>query len=101
MKFLNTLLTLLLVIISSCTITQEYTFNKDFSGSTKISIDMESFMEMMGGMDSTGNSAKEMKDSLNFVFEESKNKLDSIGMKNIKYGNTSASCSGFWFRKWW
>ena len=80
------MLLLTLVLLSSCTITQEYTFNKDFSGSAKLSIDMASFMEMMGGMDSTGASTKEMKDSLSCVFDKSRQKLDSIGMKNIKYG---------------
>jgi len=47
---------------------------------------MASFMEMMSGMDSTGTSSEEMKDSLDFVFKESVHKLDSIGVKNIKYG---------------
>lgn len=86
MKTLNLLIIILVCFFTSCTITQEFSFNKDFSGSAKISIDMGSFMEMMAGMDSTGNSTQDMKDSLDFVFKESSAKLDSIGVTDIDYG---------------
>jgi hypothetical protein len=86
MKFLKSLVFILAVSFTSCTITQEFQFNKDFSGNTKLSIDMGSLVDMMAGMDSSGTQSKNMKDSLDFVFKESKFKLDSIGIKNIKYG---------------
>ena len=86
MKIINSFIVLLIILVSSCTITQEYTFNKDFSGTAKLSIDMASFLEMMAGMDSTGTSVKEMQDSLDFVFNESAQKLDSVGVKNIQFG---------------
>lgn len=86
MKLIQLIIVFFVIFLSSCTITQEFTFNKDFSGTAKISIDMGSFMEMMAGMDSTGGSMKEMQDSLDFVFKESAYKLDSIGVKNINYG---------------
>jgi hypothetical protein len=86
MKILKTLILLLVISFTSCTITQEFQFNKDFSGNTKLSIDMSSLIAMMAGMDSTGTKTKGMKDSLDFVFKESIVKLDSLGIKNIKYG---------------
>jgi len=86
MKFLKSLVFILAISFTSCTITQEFQFNKDFSGNTRLSIDMGSLMEMMSGMDSSGIQTKNMKDSLDFVFNESKFKLDSMGIKNIKYG---------------
>jgi len=86
MKILNTIVIILLISISSCTITQEFNFNKNFSGNTRLAIDMGSLMEMMSGMDSSGVKTQDMKDSLDFVFQESKVKLDSLGIKNIKYG---------------
>lgn len=76
----------LIVLFTSCSITQEFYFNKDFSGSAKMTIDMSSFMEMMSGLDTTGNSLQEMRDSLDFVFTESAQKLDSVGVKDIDYG---------------
>jgi hypothetical protein len=86
MKLVYSIIISIVAFFSSCTITQEYTFNKDFSGSSKLSIDMSSFLEMMAGMDSSGTSMQEMQDSLDFVFKESAHKLDSVGVKNINYG---------------
>jgi hypothetical protein len=86
MKILKIIIIVFSFWLSSCTIVQEYHFNKDFSGNTKLSIDMGSLMQMMSGMDSTGASIQSMKDSLNFVFTESAEKLQELGMKNIKFG---------------
>lgn len=86
MNIVKTLTFFLVISFTSCTITQEFQFKKDFSGNTRLSIDMGSLMEMMAGMDSTGTQTQSMKDSLDFVFKESIGKLDSIGIKNIKYG---------------
>jgi hypothetical protein len=70
----------------SCSIVQEYHFNKDFSGSTRLSFDMGSFVQMMAAMDSAGNSIETLRDSLNGVFAENAKKMDSLGLKNFKYG---------------
>ncbi len=86
MNIIRTVFIFLVITLTSCTITQEFQFNKDFSGNTKLSIDMGSLMEMMAGLDTTGTKTKDMKDSLDFVFKESLVKLDSLGIKNIKYG---------------
>jgi hypothetical protein len=86
MKVLIIVTLFILLSFGSCTIVQEYHFNKDFSGNTRLSIDMASFMQMMAGMDSTGTSTLGMKDSLNLVFSESAKKLEEIGIKNIKLG---------------
>jgi hypothetical protein len=86
MKVLKTISLFILIFCSSCTIEQVYHFNKDFSGSTRLSIDMKSFMQMMAGMDSTGKPSLNMKDSLNFLFSENAKALEEIGIKNIKLG---------------
>jgi len=86
MNIIKTIFFFLVISFASCTITQEFQFNKDFSGNTKMSIDMGSLMEMMASVDSAGNKTQDMKDSLDFVFKESLGKLDSLGIKNIKYG---------------
>lgn len=86
MKTFKALLLFLVVLLTSCTITQEFHFNKDFSGSTKLSIDMGSLIEMMASMDSSGLQSNAIKDSLDMVFDKNLGKLDSIGVKNVKYG---------------
>ncbi|MFN8257474.1 MAG: hypothetical protein U0W24_17395 [Bacteroidales bacterium] len=86
MKTLKTLLLFFVLFFTSCTITQEFHFNKDFSGSTKLSIDMGSLIEMMASMDSSGLQSNAIKDSLDMVFDKNLGKLDSIGVKNVKYG---------------
>jgi hypothetical protein len=79
-------LLLSIFLLNACTIIQEYHFNKDFSGHAKLSIDMGTFLQMMAGMDSSGASVESMKDSLDFVFTESAEKLKNLNLKNIKYG---------------
>jgi phosphoribosyl-AMP cyclohydrolase len=86
MKILNLFIFICVSFLTNCTIIQEYYFNKDFSGNARISVDMGSLMEMMSGMDSTGTSTKSMKDSMDFIFTESTQKLKDLGIKNIKYG---------------
>lgn len=86
MKKISFIVGLLILVHTSCTITQEFHFKKDFSGSAKIAIDMGTFMDMMAGMDSTGTQSAGMKDSLDFAFKESAEKLEGIGVTNIEYG---------------
>jgi len=84
MKKLLIISLLSLFFISSCTITQEFHFNKDFSGTVKISVDMNMFVEVMKSMD-TSSKANSFSDSLKYAFGESKSKLDSIGATNVNY----------------
>ena len=79
--FIGLLVTLL---FTSCTITQELHFNKDFSGTAKLSVDMSMFIGMMKGID-TSSTENSVADSLKYAFGESKIKLDSVGATNIKY----------------
>jgi hypothetical protein len=51
-----------------------------------LSVDMGSLLQMMSGMDSSGVSGQSMKDSLDFIFTESAQKLKDAGIKNINYG---------------
>ncbi len=86
MKKIYLIIFFLTLIFTSCTITQQFHFKKDFSGTAKITIDMGAFMDMMAGVDSTGTESAGMKDSLDFAFKESAEKLEEIGLKNITYG---------------
>lgn len=86
MKTLIYILLLVCIFLPGCTIIQEYHFNKDFSGNTRLSIDMETFLQMMSGMDTTGSSNQNMKDSLDFVFSEGAAKLREAGVTNINHG---------------
>ncbi|OQY02303.1 MAG: hypothetical protein B6I20_07105 [Bacteroidetes bacterium 4572_117] len=86
MKKLSYILLFIVFIFTSCTITQEFHFNKDFSGSAKITIDMGTLIDMMAGMDSTGTQSANLKDSLDFAFKESSEKLKGLGVTNVNYG---------------
>ena len=86
MKKLQFIIFILSLFFTSCTITQEFNFKKDFSGSAKIAIDMGAFINMMSGIDSTGAQSANLKDSLDFAFDESAKKLKDVGVTNIEYG---------------
>lgn len=74
-----------LTLFGSCNITQEYTFNKDFSGVSKLEIDMSAMVSMLGGIDSSKSltAIDTLSQSLEKVAEEFKN----LGAKNIKIGD--------------
>lgn len=55
----------LLGFFSSCTITQAYEFNEDFSGTTYIEIDASAMMALMGDEDGVADPFKEALDSMN------------------------------------
>ena len=84
MKKLLLISLLFVFLMTSCTITQEFHFNKDFSGTAKLSVDMGMFIGMMKSMD-TSSTKNSVADSLKYTFGESKVKLDSIGASNVKY----------------
>ena len=78
------LLASILFLFASCSITQEFHFNKDFSGTSKISIDMSQAKTFMSGMDSTGKDNS--LDTLDKSFAETAELLKKAGAENIKYG---------------
>ena len=91
MKQFKTILIFLftILLLSSCTIRQEYHFNKDYSGSVKSSIDFGMFAEMLeGDMSEYGlDEDFNMKDSLYNAFASTATELEGIGAKNIDFGS--------------
>lgn len=77
---------LIIVLFTSCTITQEFHFNKDFSGNYKSTIDMTQFVDMINSLDSTSQGTDDFKDSLDLILSQTVKKLDSAGVSNLKYG---------------
>ncbi len=72
-------------IISSCTITNEFHFNKNFSGNAKLTVDMGVFVGLMQSMDTTSQE-KSLSDSLKDIFNENITKLeDNKGISNITF----------------
>jgi len=74
----------LLLTITSCTITQEYHFNRDLSGTATTTIDMTALMEFMESMDTTESSNS--LDTLDENFAESAEQLKELGAENVEYG---------------
>ncbi|MEA2043330.1 MAG: hypothetical protein U9N85_12380 [Bacteroidota bacterium] len=74
----------LLAGISSCTITQEYHFNKDMSGSVSSTIDMSQLIDYMNSMD-TSNSSQSL-DTLDNTFKEAAQELEDMGAENVQFG---------------
>lgn len=76
---------IVLFTISSCTITQEYHFNRDLSGTATTTIDMTALMEFMASMDSTGEAGNSL-DTLDESFAETAEELRDLGAENVEYG---------------
>ena len=76
---------ILFVLFQSCNITQEYTFNKDFSGTSNLEIDMSAMVGMLGGVDSSKSltAIDTLSQSLKKIAEE----FEKLGAKNIKFGD--------------
>lgn len=88
----------LLILIStlhfSCVITQEYSFNEDFSGSAKTEIDLSQMLNFISEYDTTEskeNTLAGIKDSVNIIAD----KIKSAGGKNVKVGLNDANTSVF------
>ncbi len=81
------LITLFLLLIVSCNISQEYTFNKDMSGTSNLEIDMSQLIDYMSNIDSS-NSFNKIKsiDTLDKSFEKIAAKFIENGATNVKYG---------------
>ena len=72
----------ILATFTSCVITQEYDFNKDFSGTAKTSIDFTQLKMLMAGIDTTEKSSKAI-DSLDVVMAYFADSLKIVGAKNV------------------
>jgi len=89
MKTINFLFILFsIILLSSCTITQEFHFNKDFSGSYKSAIDMDQLISAMKSMDSSSTEMLDFKDSLDLMLDAANKKLQGIGINNLQAGWT-------------
>lgn len=82
--FLITSLTISL-FLGSCSITQEYHFNKDLSGKYSLEMKMGDLINMIKSMDTTGNAMSSM-DTLDRSFDEIALKYKEGGAKNVKVG---------------
>jgi hypothetical protein len=81
------LLFLLIIIcfIQSCTIRQEYHFNKDFSGTVKSSVDFTMLSNVMKTADTTGKK-NSLTDSIDLSFKKAAVQLEAAGTTNVKWG---------------
>lgn len=75
-----------LSFLYSCTIKQEYHFNRDLSGTAKSTVDMTMLMGFMKGQMKDGEKKLSMKDSLNNAMGEIEEKFDIEGISNLKTG---------------
>ncbi len=73
------------LFIGSCSITQEYHFNKNLSGTYSFEMKMGDLINMIKSMDTTGNAMSSL-DTLDQSFEEIALKYKDSGAKNVKVG---------------
>lgn len=76
---------IVILFLVSCSITQEYHFNNDFSGTANTSIDISVMKNLLSSMDSTGEGDNSF-DTLDQSLVEVAEKLKRVGAENIKYG---------------
>lgn len=76
---------LVILFLGSCSITQEYHFNKDLSGKYSLEMKMGDLINMVKSMDTTGNAMTSM-DTLDYSFNEVAIKYKDAGAKNVKVG---------------
>jgi hypothetical protein len=74
---------LIIFALSSCTITQEFYFDKDFSGTYTSTIDMSKLIE---AMNATDGADKNFTDSLNLILKNTEAKMKGTGISNLKSG---------------
>ncbi len=84
MRKLHLILIVLTLFTASCTITQDYHFNNDFSGRATTKIDLSQMLQFMSGQDSAG--ALGETDTMDRAFVEVAEKYKNLGAKNVKYG---------------
>lgn len=88
------IVTAFVMAIGACSITQDYYFNKDFSGSVKNTIEMGSLIGLMQMSDTTG-SMEHFQDSLNLEMDKLVEKIKDQGGKNASYGWNEAGTQVF------
>ncbi len=83
-KLFITILSFVFLLSIGCNITQEYSFNKDMSGTSNIEIDISGLIGFMGSMDSleSQNSLDSLDQSFASVAEEYK----KMGATHVDYG---------------
>ncbi len=81
--FLITIISIL--FLGSCSITQEYHFNKNLSGNYRFEMKMGDFINMMQAMDTSGNFMSSM-DTLDQSFNKISEKYKEAGAKNVNIG---------------
>jgi len=84
LKRFITLVPLIIIFLGACNITQEYTFNKDFSGSSYLEMDMSAMVGMLGDVDSTGTNSL---DTVFKAFEVMAKEIEKKGAKNVNFGS--------------
>jgi len=84
MKRGSIFIALLLIFAAGCTITQEYHFNKDFSGNYSMEMNVEELIGFMESMDTTGSMSG--LDSMDQSFIELSEKYKEAGAKNVNAG---------------
>ena len=77
---------LFIALFTSCTIKQEFYFNKDFSGHYSSSIDLSQFIQAMSAMDTTEKGMSHFMDSVNLIMDETIDKIEANGISNLKSG---------------
>jgi preprotein translocase subunit SecF len=84
MKLYTFLVAAAILVLSGCSITQEYHFNNDFSGTYKFEMNMGDMISMLQSMDTTGsiNSL----DTLDQSFDQIRNQYNDAGAKDVEVG---------------
>lgn len=84
MKKTTLIFVIAIFFLASCSITQEYHFNKDFSGNYKMEMDLGDMITMIKAMDTTGN--MNGLDTLDQSFKELSHKYEKAGATNVNAG---------------
>jgi len=85
MKKIVLIIPLALSLLISCSITQSYHFNSDFSGNSKIEVDASSYISLMQLSDTSGTSGNYM-DTISIYFVEAANFLrNSPGISDVQW----------------
>lgn len=87
LRFIKSNIIILVFACSSCTITQEFNFNEDFSGSAKFTFDISHLKKYLSSIDSTTISTIQLKDSIDWIFSQKAFQLYNVGLENIEIGS--------------
>jgi hypothetical protein len=84
MKKLIVIFFIATIFLASCTISQSYHINKDFSGTAETSVEMGELIKFMNSMDTTGKGFST--DTIDQAFETVALELKNAGAKDVEYG---------------